>query len=160
MIFATMGTQIPFDRFLRMLDQVAPLLKGEQIIAQTIPGHYKPANFETVGLIGPELFTRYIESARIIVSHAGMGTIINALTAHKHIVVVPRMASLGEHRNDHQLATARRLGEMGFVHVANDATQLLDALTTDSLQNLRTIADTAPDSMVCAISRALDKKQD
>ena len=157
MIFATMGTQIPFDRFLRMLDQVAPLLKGEQIIAQTIPGHYKPTNFETVGLIGTELFTRYIESARIIVSHAGMGTIINALTARKPIVVVPRMASLGEHRNEHQLATARRLGEMGFVHVANDATQLLDALTTDSLQKLRTIADTAPASMVRAISGALDK---
>ncbi len=155
MIFATMGTQIPFDRFLRMLDQVAPLLKGEQIIAQTIEGHYKPKNFETVGLIGPELFSRYVESARIVVSHAGMGTIISALTARRPIVVVPRKASLGEHRNEHQLATARRLKDMGFVHVADDATQLLDALNPDRSHPLPTIADDAPAPMVEAIAEAL-----
>ena len=155
MIFATMGTQIPFDRFLRMLDQVAPLLKGERIIAQTIPGAYKPENFETVGLIAPELFKRYIDEARVVVSHAGMGTIISALTARKPIVVVPRRASLGEHRNEHQLATAGRLSEMGFVHVAHDATALLDFLTNNTPQTLRTIADTAPAKMVAEITRSL-----
>lgn len=154
MIFATMGTQIPFDRFLRMLDQVAPLLNGEQIIAQTISGTYKPTNFETVGLIGPELFNRYISSARVIVAHAGMGTIISALTAHKPIVVVPRIAAQGEHRNEHQLATARRLSEMGLIHVAENATALLDFLNSDPT-SLRTIAATAPKEMVETISKAL-----
>ena len=34
MIFATTGTQLPFDRFIRMLDDLAPLI-DEEIIAQT-----------------------------------------------------------------------------------------------------------------------------
>jgi hypothetical protein len=41
---------------------------------------------------------------------------------------MPRRASLGEHRNDHQLATARALAARGQVRVALDETQLGEAL--------------------------------
>lgn len=151
MIFATMGTQIPFDRFLKMLDDIAPSLNGEKIIAQTIPGVYKPVNFEHVGMLKPDIFSQYIKDARIIISHAGMGSIISALVAKKPIVVVPRIAALGEHRNEHQLATAHRLGEMGFVHVANDSSELLKFVDPSFPHKLRTISEYAPPQMVDAI---------
>ena len=42
MIFATLGSQLPFDRFLKMLDEVVPSLFSEEIVAQAIPGDYTP----------------------------------------------------------------------------------------------------------------------
>ena len=60
-----------------------------------------------------------------------MGTILTALELGTPIVVMPRRAALGEHRNDHQLATARRFAEQGSIGVAFDEAELhaaLDAL--------------------------------
>jgi acetyl-CoA carboxylase carboxyltransferase component len=48
---------------------------------------------------------------------------------------MPRRASLGEQRNEHQLATARRLSELGKVNVAMDEVELRARL--DRLGDLR-----------------------
>ncbi|MDE7120410.1 MAG: glycosyl transferase family 28 [Muribaculaceae bacterium] len=151
MIFATMGTQLPFDRFLKMLDQVAPQLGGEEIVAQVIADSYRPVNFAPRGFIAPAEFASLVEQARVVVAHAGMGTIITALDARKPIVVVPRQASLGEHRNEHQLATANRLGALGYVYVAHDADELAMLLTSGTLAPLRPISSHASDSLVGAV---------
>ena len=37
---------------------------------------------------------------------------------------MPRKAALGEHRNDHQAASARKLSEQGLIEVAWDADEL------------------------------------
>lgn len=154
MIFVTMGTQIPFDRFLRMFDEVVPDLGEEEVIAQTISDKYTPSNFSTTGLIAPDVFANYIERARVIVSHAGMGSIISALSARKPIIIVPRIAALGEHRNEHQLATAEHLEKLGYVHVARDADTLRHLLLDKDIAPLRQIENYAPQSLVNAI---LDK---
>ena len=49
-----------------------------------------------------------------------MGTIITALELGKPILVVPRLGKLGETRNDHQVATAKRLAEDELVLAAYD----------------------------------------
>jgi UDP-N-acetylglucosamine transferase subunit ALG13 len=48
---------------------------------------------------------------------------------------MPRQASLGEHRNDHQLATAKRFAEQGAVAVAFTEQELVDKL--DRLQGMQ-----------------------
>jgi hypothetical protein len=63
-----------------------------------------------------------------------MGSIITALELGKPIVVMPRRAELGEHRNDHQMATARSLLAQGKVIVAFDESHLLEKL--DNLDQL------------------------
>ena len=50
------------------------------------------------------------------------------------IIVMPRRADLGEQRNDHQLATAHRFGELALVHVATDERTLRQRL--DGLDEL------------------------
>ena len=60
-----------------------------------------------------------------------MGTILTALELGKPLLVMPRRAALGEHRNDHQLATVRRFAELGSVEVALDESEL--ALKLDDL---------------------------
>lgn len=131
MIFVTVGTQIPFDRLIKILDEVAPALGGEEIIAQTSEkAQYVPCNFKTVGFLSPDEFNNIFSRARLVVAHAGMGTIISALRRAKPIIVFPRKASLGEHRNEHQLATAAEMRRLGAVAVAYDAEELRHLLTS------------------------------
>lgn len=151
MIFATVGTQAPFDRFIRMLDELADGVH-EEIIAQTFNGEYIPKNIQTVGFIPPDEFSDYFNRARLIIAHAGMGTILSALTQQKPIIVVPRLASLGEHRNDHQMATAMRLNELGYVYVAYDKKQLKDLLLSKDLKPLKQIGSSASRSLIDSIS--------
>lgn len=47
MIFATVGTQAPFDRFVKLLDKIAPELE-EEIIAQTCKGEYQMRDRKSV----------------------------------------------------------------------------------------------------------------
>lgn len=158
MIFATVGTQAPFDRFIKMLDELAVNL-NEDVIAQTFNGEYKPKNIKTVDFVPPDEFSKYFSKARLIVSHAGMGTILSALTKHKPIIVIPRLASLGEHRNDHQLATAMRLDELGFVNVAYDRKQLETLLLHTDLKPLREISANASQQLIDSITNFIAQRK-
>lgn len=148
MIFATLGSQLPFDRFLKMLDEVAPSLYSEEIVAQAIPGDYTPRHFHLTGFITPSDFDEYVRRARIVVSHAGMGTIISALKLGKPIVVVPRRVDMGEIRSDHQITTAIRMDRLGYTHTAHNAEELKALLSSAWLTPERHIADGVSPSLV------------
>jgi len=128
-IFVTVGTQLPFDRLISAVDGWAAVTATRDVFAQIGPGAYVPQHIESGAFIAPEECRRRMEEADAIVAHAGMGTIISALQLGKPIVVMPRRAALGEHRNDHQLATARRFRELGSVLVAEDAGELTASLS-------------------------------
>jgi len=64
----------------------------------------------------------------LIVSHAGMGSIISALKFKKPIIIFPRMAEKGEHRNNHQFATAKWLEDKSGIKVAWDEAALMELL--------------------------------
>lgn len=123
MIFCTVGTQAPFDRLIKIVDEIASEI-NEEIIAQVYRSNYIPKNFKTVDFLSPVEFNQYLSSARLIIAHAGMGSIISAMYHKKPIVVFPRIAKLGEHRNEHQMATAEKMEELGYVYVAYDQDQL------------------------------------
>ena len=77
-------------------------------------------NIRTVEFLPPDEFNKLFSKARLIVAYAGMGTIISAMRQHKPIIIFPRIAAWGEHRNEHQLATAQKMKELGYVYVATD----------------------------------------
>lgn len=132
MIFLTVGGQLPFDRLVRMLDEIAPTL-GEPIFAQVGKSEIKPVNFDAVKFLKPDEFQERFRNARVVVAHAGIGTILTAKKIGKPVILTPRRAALGEHRNDHQLATVAQLGSIKGVHIAQDAPQLLALLSTGEL---------------------------
>ncbi|MEO8617181.1 MAG: glycosyltransferase, partial [Luteolibacter sp.] len=97
----------------------------------------------------PAEFSELFRSASLIISHAGMGTILSALHFGKPILVMPKRAALGEHRSDHQVATARRMMELGRVNVAFDEVDLRGRL--DHLEDLQApyrISDSASGSLI------------
>ncbi|MCA6107161.1 glycosyltransferase [Bradyrhizobium cenepequi] len=132
MIFATVGTQGQFDRLISTVDRWAGVNGRADVFAQTGPSDYQSEHIRTERFIDPTEFRNRVEAASLVISHAGMGSIITALELGKRIIVMPRRASLGEHRNDHQLATAKRFAQQGRIAVAFTEQELVDKL--DQLQ--------------------------
>ncbi len=128
MIFVTVGAQMAFDRLIGWMDDWAVAEGRQDVIAQIGPSSYQPQRLEIVPFMSPPEFRARIAQADVIVAHAGMGSILNALELGKPILVVPRLSSLGETRNDHQVGTAQRLAEEGLVRVADTRERLAEQM--------------------------------
>jgi UDP-N-acetylglucosamine transferase subunit ALG13 len=122
-IIVTVGMQLGFDRLIAAMDALAPKL-GMPVIAQTGKGSYQPRNMDARVKIAPGEFEALVGEARLIVSHAGIGTVLTAARCRKPILLMPRRAMLGEHRNDHQLATVGKLAGRPGILVAADEHEL------------------------------------
>ena len=123
MILVTVGMQLGFDRLIEAMDTIAPSL-GMEVIAQTGRGTYKPKHMEAQISITPAEFEGLVERSRLIVSHAGIGTVLTAQRFKKPIILFPRRFDHGEHRNDHQVATAQHLDGRAGLLIALDEEQL------------------------------------
>ena len=102
-------------------------------MAQVGPGGRLPENLEASEFVEPEQYKKTIVAADIIISHAGMGSIITALQYCKPIVIMPRLGSLRETRNDHQLATAARFGPKPGITVVSNELELQRVLDDPQL---------------------------
>lgn len=154
MIFVTVGTDVPFDRLVRVVDEWAGQHGRTDVFAQIGSTRWTPAHLAHSRFLAPDEFMRRFVQARLVIAHAGMGTILSALRCEKPILVMPRRAALGETRNDHQLATARRLSAIGKVEVAMDESELrvrLDAL--DTVKARAPIGPHASAELIDALSR-------
>ncbi len=139
MIFLTVGTQLHFDRLVEAVDQFLETRKGLEIFAQISDSKYRPRNMQFRDFLDPAEFDQYFARATHIIGHAGMGTIIQSLLRRKPILIMPRKAALGEQRNDHQLATAKRFRNRQGVLVADDETQI-----SRKLDELMSLANSEP----------------
>ena len=125
MIFLTIGTHEPFDRLVRAVDEWCGACGRTDVFGQiTDRAGYIPRHFEHVGQMMPPTYREMCDTADFLIAHAGMGAIITALTLAKPIVVMPRRGHLAETRNDHQFATALKLGMKPGIHVAETEVEL------------------------------------
>ena len=126
MIFVCVGTQLPFHRLIRAMDEWSGKNGVEAFaqIANVGSEGYLPKNMAWSRFLGPDDWDERFAAADLVVAHAGMGTIISALMAGKPIVIMPRKAAYNEHRNDHQVATGKRFEGRPGVHVAMDEFEL------------------------------------
>jgi len=131
-ILVTVGTQLAFDRLVIAVDTWAGANPGERVFAQIGPAGYTPMHLEHQDFVPPDLANALFREADLIVSHAGMGSILTALKYKKPVLIMPRKASLGEHRNDHQQATAKWLGSKPGVSVAWDVADVARLLNDRS----------------------------
>jgi UDP-N-acetylglucosamine transferase subunit ALG13 len=128
MILVTVGTQLPFDRLIRHIDEIAPSL-GQPVLAQIGKGSYRPVNCEYREDFEPHVFDATFRKADVVVSHAGIGTVLTAQRLGKPIILFARRAAFGEHRNDHQVASCAQLAGRPGIAVAEttgEITAMLD----------------------------------
>jgi len=126
LIFLTVGTwRAGYDRLVEAVDEL--LGRGviaEEVIAQIGNGSYKPKYMTVMEFCSPDEFRDLISKSRLVISHAGMGTIIETVQLLKPLIAVPRRTSLGEVDNDHQFATAKQLEAEGKILVACEVSEL------------------------------------
>ena len=117
-LFVTLGTIKPY-RFDALVDAVlATGLADERTVWQlgSTTRTDLPGRVET--LLSPEEFGEVVRSSDVVITHAGVGTILDLLDRGQHPVVVPRRRLREEHVDDHQLEIADFLRAGDFVTVA------------------------------------------
>jgi UDP-N-acetylglucosamine transferase subunit ALG13 len=126
-IFVSVGTnEARFDRFLQA---VAALTLAEEMVVQH--GHSTrlgPPGARLVDFLRFEEMVEHIRSARVVVTHAGVGSVMVSLGNGKRPIVVPRRKAFAEAVDDHQLQLASRLARAGLVTLAEDPAGLADML--------------------------------
>ncbi|WP_301669467.1 glycosyltransferase [Lactiplantibacillus plantarum] len=69
---------------------------------------------------------KFIDTARIVITHGGPSSFINVLSKGKNPIVVPRLSRFDEHVNDHQLTFVRELQKRKFNIIVVEDMQLLE----------------------------------
>lgn len=123
MIFVTIGTSKPFDRLLRALTEL-DLPAGEELVVQCGDSVVRPVRARCVGFLPFSELVDHVRHARLVIAHAGAGTVIAAVSLGVRPVVVPRLARFGEAADDHQVDFARHLSEAGLVTLVEDPSEL------------------------------------
>jgi UDP-N-acetylglucosamine transferase subunit ALG13 len=122
-IFVTVGSMFPFDRMIRAMDAWAEQ-EGGEVVAQLGEGRFAPRHMAWVRRLDRPDYAAAIARARLVVAHAGVGSVVSAGEAGRPIVVLPRRAALGEHTSDHQVETVGWLRGKPGVHVAETEAEL------------------------------------
>ena len=128
MIFVTVGVSgYGFERLIKEMDEVAGRI-DEEVIIQIGETAYESKNVKYFKFASREKMDQLYEDARVVVCHAGVGSILTALEHGKPVVAVPRRKKYGEHIDDHQLDIAEEMEKEGQIKVVCDVGELEGAL--------------------------------
>lgn len=131
MIFVTVGThEQPFDRLLKCIDKMVVDGKiKEEVIVQKGYTDFELKHCKEYKLIGYDEMQKYIQEARMVITHGGPASFIAPLSIGKIPIVVPRKKEYNEHVNNHQLDFAKQVEKrMKNIIVAEDEEELEDAI--------------------------------
>ena len=108
-VFVTVGTIAPY-RFDALVDAVVGTgLAGPGTVWQLGSTTRDDVTGEVHEQMGHDEVQQRMRDADVVVTHGGVGSILDALAAGKVPVVVPRRASRAEHVDDHQEQFARHV---------------------------------------------------
>ena len=109
-ILVTVGNDThPFHRLIEKVDEVSKGFSAEFIV-QFGHGGYLPKNIKKASeVLEREEFYKKFSEADLVVAHAGIGNMIDAVTYKKKMIVVPRQKKFEEHFNDHQMEIAKEI---------------------------------------------------
>ena len=138
MIFVTLGTSdYPFTRLLKKLDNLIENNIINNIVVQCGSEEYKPKNFTIIKNLDKKEFNKYLKQADIVITHGGVGTIIDCIKMGKKVIAFPRKAEFGEAKNNHQEQIIDNLKSTGSILTGeiNDLENLLEEVKT--LKNIK-----------------------
>ncbi len=117
MVFVTLGTQDKtFGRLLKKVDELIDkgFIQGK-VIVQAGKTHYQSSQMEIFDFCSQEQLNQYIEECDYMITHAGVGSIINGINHQKKVIAVARRAKYGEHENDHQVEITTKFAGFGYI---------------------------------------------
>ena len=121
MIFVTLGTQD--KQFKRLPEKIEKLIKDGKIIDRVImqvgntkfESDLKSSKLKVIKFLKSKKITQLINDADLIITHGGVGTILEGINLGKKIIAVPRLKKYKEHVNDHQLQIIENFNANGYV---------------------------------------------
>lgn len=123
MVFITLGTQgNQFSRCLQMVEELIDMLHPEhEFIAQIGNTKYKSDKIKLLEYVSETEFKRLIREADIVITHAGSGSLFNAIKQGKKTIAVARLKKYKEMLNDHQTELVKKLSEEGYILNGTDS---------------------------------------
>lgn len=126
MIFATCGSShFPFQRMMASLAELPP----DELHLQHGPAE-PPICAASYPFLSLDEIVEQIGLADVVVTHAGVGSILCALRSGHTPIVFPRLKRYSEAVDDHQAELADALAERGTVLVARTPDELLGAIAS------------------------------
>lgn len=130
MILVTLGTNDkPFKRLLKAIDD--QIKKGnikEKVIVQAGRTKYKSKNMEIFDLLPTDEFQSLMKKANLVITHGGVGTILEALNCDKKVIAAARLKEFDEHANDHQKQIIESFTKFGYILELKDFDKLDEIL--------------------------------
>ena len=133
MIFVTLGTSdYPFTRLLKQIDDLIENNIVKNIIVQCENEDYQPKNFTIIKNLDKKEFNEYLKKAEVVITHGGVGTIIDCIKMGKKVIAFPRNTEYGEAKNNHQEQIINNLKNSGSILTGeiNDLAKLLEKIKT------------------------------
>ncbi len=126
MIFVTLGTQkFQMNRLVKAIDELSEKgVVSEDFLIQTGASTYKPKHCKYVDFMDTKEYAENIRKCSLLITHAGVGTIITGKNANKPVIVVPRLNKYGEHVDDHQREIAEAFSNKNCVLCCEDTDKL------------------------------------
>lgn len=126
MIFVILGTQD--KKFTRLLNQVDIEINNgiihEEVIVQAGVTKYESNKMKIYDLISMNEFKKNIKNSEYIITHGGVGAILDALKYEKKVIAIPRLKKYNEHENDHQLQIVKKFEQLGYIIGCYDTNDL------------------------------------
>ena len=156
MIFVSLGTQDkPFNRIidyiLKLKEEIKELEDIEIVfqIGQTKLSEEEKSKIEKLNekiknkedknitvfnMLKPEEMKKYIINSSIVITHAGVGTIMECIEHNKDIIVLPRKEENGEHVNNHQEEIAFEMEKNGLLY-KGDTYEKMQEIVIELIKN-------------------------
>lgn len=130
MIFVTLGTQDkPFNRLVEAVEkQIERGTIQEEVIAQVGCTKFSSDKMKVIDYVQMEEFDQLMDKADLIITHAGVGSIIAGLEKHKKMIVAAREKVYGEHVNNHQEQILENFSHRGYIIPLIEFEELDEAL--------------------------------
>jgi UDP-N-acetylglucosamine transferase subunit ALG13 len=117
-----------FDRLMGWVEEwVARAPQGTNVVVQHGSSR-APTGVDARVLVSQAELRELMAAADVVVLQGGPGGIIDSLVSGRRPIAVPRLASLDEVVDDHQVAFCRHLARIGQIEIAEDAETLHHAL--------------------------------
>lgn len=132
MILVLLGT-FP-TQFKRPLIEIESLCKegaiSEQVIVQNGYTTMNSVYMEFRPFLSLPQLNELYQSARVIISHAGTGSLVKGLKLYKKIIAIPRLAKYGEVVDDHQVEILEEFAIKNYILPWRESGQLKALLSS------------------------------
>ena len=137
MIFITVGThEQQFNRLVEYMDEYAKN-NSEEIVIQIGYSTYIPKYAKYKEFYSYNELIKYIEKARIVITHGGPSSFMSVIKSGKIPIVVPRQKQYGEHVNNHQMQFCKDVeNRYGYIKLCevNEIEDVIDSYNSKSVK--------------------------